>query len=125
MHAAITHPASVVDGLNAAETRRHIDVGADEAEQVLTRSQALSGVERLAIYSSAYYARLLECLREEFAVLRHALDDEVFNAFAVDYIRTYPPGSYTLCQLGANFPRFLSESRPPREEGTDAPDWAD
>jgi hypothetical protein len=125
MQSAITHPAGVVDGLNAAETRRHLDVGADEAEQVITRSRALSGTERLAIYSSAYYARLLECLSEEFAVLRHALGEEVFNAFAVDYLRTYPPGSYTLCQLGANFPRFLAESRPPKEEGADAADWAD
>jgi hypothetical protein len=126
MQSVITHPTSVIDGLKAAETRRHLDVGADGVEQVVTRSRSLSGVERLAIYSTAYYARLLECLREEFAVLRHALDDDIFNSFAVDYIRTYPPGSYTLCQLGANFPRFLAESRPAKEDGAaNEPDWAD
>jgi hypothetical protein len=125
MQSAITHPASVVDGLNAAETRQHIDLSANDVEQVVTRSQKLTAVERLAIYSTAYYARLLECLRQEFAVLLHTLGEEVFDSFAVDYIRTYPPGSYTLCQLGANFPRFLAESRPPEEEGTETPDWAD
>ncbi len=125
MQSAITHPASVVAGLEAPETREHIDVSAHEVEQVVTRSQALTAVERLAIYSTAYYARLLECLREEFAVLLHTLGAEVFDSFAVDYLRTHPPGSYTLYQLGANFPRFLAESRPPKEEGVDTPDWAD
>ena len=49
---------------------------------MISPSQALSSVERLAIYANAYYARLLECLGEEFPVLKQTLGDETFEAFA-------------------------------------------
>jgi hypothetical protein len=125
MHAAITHPADVVAGLESDEARRHIDVGADRADEVLTRSRALTAVQRLAIYSSSYYARLLECLREEFPVLKHALGEEAFDAFAVGYLQNYPPRSYTLARLGADFPRYLAETQPEKEDATGGPDWPD
>jgi hypothetical protein len=124
MQAAIMHPASVVEGIAAADARRHIDVGLDEVEQVVTRSQAQTALERLAIYGYAYRARLVECLREEYPVLRHALGDEVFDAFAIDYLRMYPSRSYTLSQLGANFPHFLAETRPKESDVEGLPaDW--
>ncbi|HUY31812.1 MAG TPA: DNA-binding domain-containing protein [Pirellulales bacterium] len=126
MQATIMHPANVVEGVVAADTRRHIDVGLDDVEQVVTRSQALTALERLAIYGYAYRARLVECLREEYSVLRHALGEEAFDAFAIDYLRMYPSRSYTLSQLGANFPRFLAETRPAESGGEGLPaDWPD
>jgi hypothetical protein len=126
MQAAVTHPAGVVEGIDSAEARRHIDLTADQAGRVLTRSRALTAVDRLGIYSSAYYARLLECLREEYPVLKHALGEEVFDSFAVGYVQHYPSHSYTLCDLGTDFRRYLAETRPEKEEGAgDAPDWAD
>jgi hypothetical protein len=126
MQAAIMHPAGVAEGVASAEARSHIDVGPDEAETVVTRSRALTALERLAIYGYAYYARLLECLREEFPVLKHALGEELFDAFAAEYLQQYPSRSYTLFQLGTNFPRFLEETRPDREgKGNAGPDWPD
>ncbi len=119
MQAVIMHPAGVEAGL--AEARRHIDVGPGEAEAVVNRSRALTAVERLAIYGNAYYARLLECLREEFAVLAHALGEELFGVFAVGYLQRYPSRSYTLAQLGADFPRYLAETRP----GSGPAGWED
>lgn len=126
MQAAILHPEGVAEGVASAEARRHIDIGPEAAEQVLTRSRALTALERLAIYNSAYHARLLECLREEFPVLAHALGQETFDAFAVGYLQRYPSRSYTLVQLGAAFPRYLAETRPSAEEGEDSSaDWPD
>ena len=121
MQAAVMHPDGVVEGMNSDEARRHIDAGS--AEEVVTRSKALTAEERLAIYGNAYYARLLECLREEFPATAHALGEETFNAFAAAYLQKYPSHSYTLCVLGANFPRFLAETRPPREEGEPEVSW--
>src|ERR1700757_621162 len=86
MQAVLMHPVGVAEGIASVEARRHIDVGADEAETGVTRSRALTALERLGIYSYAYYARLLECLREEFPVLMHALTQEVFDTFAVGYL---------------------------------------
>jgi hypothetical protein len=126
MQAVLMHPVGVAAGVASAEARRHLDVGPDGAEKVVTRSQALTAVERLEIYAYAYYARLLECLREEFPVLMHALTQEIFDAFAVGYLQAYPSRSYTLLRLGANFPRFLAETRPEEGGGEGlSPDWPD
>jgi hypothetical protein len=138
MQATIMNPVGVAEGIASPEARSHINVGPDEAEAVVSRSRALSALERLEIYSYAYYARLLECLREEFPVLKHALGEEVFDAFAVGYLEKYPSRSYTLFQLGVNFPGFLAETRPPtplppeergRDEGGEGEglpaDWPD
>ena len=126
MQTTITHPDGIVAGMNSPSAREEIGLGADEAEKVVTRSKALTAAERLSIYSSAYYGRLLECMREEFPVLKHALGEEVFDAFAVGYLRQYPSRSYTLFQLGANFPRFLDETRPgPEGEESPAAEWSD
>ena len=126
MQAVIMHPVGVAEGIASAEARAHIDVTPEEAETVVTRSRALTALDRLAIYSYAYYARLLECIREEFPVLKHALGEEVFDAFAVGYLQQYPSRSYTLFQLGANFPRYLAETRPEVGEDDGLPaDWPD
>jgi Putative DNA-binding domain len=126
MQAAIMHPVGIAEGIASAEARGHIDIGPDEAEIIVTRSRALSALDRLAIYSYAYYARLLECMREEFPVLKHALGEEVFDAFAVGYLQQYPSRSYTLFQLAAHFPRYLAETRPEGDEAEGLPaDWPD
>jgi hypothetical protein len=62
-------------------------------------------------------------MREEFPATTHALGEELFDSFAAAYLQQYPSRSYTLCQLGASFPRYLIESRPPREEGDPEVSW--
>jgi hypothetical protein len=126
MQAVIMHPVGIAEGLASIEARQHLDVRLEDAETVITRSAALTAQERLAIYGYAYYARLLECLREEFPVLMHALGQEVFDAFAVGYLQRYPSRSYTLFQLASNFPRYLAETRP-EADGTEGlpTDWPD
>jgi Putative DNA-binding domain len=97
---------------------------AEALETILTRSRALSAAERLAVYTNAYHARLLEVLRQEFAVAAHAFGDaDAFDAITIAYIRDHPPTSYTLGDLGRDFPRYLRDTRPERDG--DGPDWAD
>src|ERR1700739_4213922 len=99
MKAAIMHPVGIAEGIASAQARRHIDVGPDEGEKVVTRSQALSALARLGIYRYASYA---------------------------EYLEQYPSRSYTLFHLGVNFPRFLAETRPDRERENSAPaNWPD
>jgi hypothetical protein len=124
MQTAIAHPAGVEEGVACAEARQHLDVAQERIEQVLTRSQAQTALERLSIYGSAYYARLIECLREEFPVLLHALGEEIFDGFAVGYLQQYPSQSYTLFKLAAHFPRYLLESCPEPAQAEDgAASW--
>jgi hypothetical protein len=124
MQTAIAHPAGVGEGVNSAEARQHLDVGTERIREVLTRSRALTELERLAIYGSAYYARLLECLREEFPVLLHALGEEIFDGFAVGYLQEYPSQSYTLFKLADHFADYLAESCPePGEDADGSASW--
>jgi hypothetical protein len=123
--AAITHPDGVRQGVASAAARRHIDVAEGGAESVLTRSRALPALDRLAVYGYAYFARLLDVLREEYPVLKKTLGDELFDAFAAEYLQKYPPRSYTLFDLGTRFPQFLRETRPTEESPDTGPDWPD
>ena len=127
MQAVITNPAGLQAGLDSEAARRYIGISGNDLEQVVTRSNSLNAAGRLAIYSHAYFSRLQECLRAEFPVLLHALDEQLFNFFTFEYLNHYPSRSYTLNQLGENFPRYLAETRPdsdaPPDERESWPDF--
>jgi hypothetical protein len=123
MQTVIMNPHGVHAGVESDGARREIDVEAGQVESVVTRSRNQTSLERLDIYHRAYFARLIECLRDEFPVLLHALGEEAFDAFALAYLQKYPSRSYTLNHLGTRFPQYLAETRP-AQEGDDA-SWPD
>jgi hypothetical protein len=82
------------------------------AEDVVAERRGISARERLAVYTDGYVLRLLECMRADFPALRGFVGDPVFDAFAKAYIITLPPHSHSLYDLGADFPRFLEETKP-------------
>ncbi|MBV8859270.1 MAG: putative DNA-binding domain-containing protein [Acidobacteria bacterium] len=82
------------------------------AEDVVAERRGLSARERLGVYTGGYVLRLLECMRADFPALRGFVGDPVFDAFAKAYVITRPPGSPSLYELGAGFPRFLEETKP-------------
>lgn len=75
----------------------------------------LSGTECLAIYQRSYYARLLNCMREQFPALCHCLGNSIFDEFATAYLTRCAPTRYTLYELGRQFPGFLYDTRPNQE----------
>ncbi len=123
MQSVITHPEGVVAGVKSAEARAEISVTPASVEKVVERSQSLSSLERLQIYGNAYYTRLVECLRDEFPASAHAMGEEAFDAYAMGYLQSYPSQSYTLAQLGKNFPAFLEEIRPQTVDDPYALSW--
>ena len=124
MQAVVTHPRGVAAGIESDQAREQVPLVPEQAEHIVTRSRALSALERLNIYNQSYFARLLECLRHEYSVLAAALGEELFDAFAVGYLESHPSTSYTLELLGAGFPEHLAATRPPREAKPDsAADW--
>jgi hypothetical protein len=84
-------------------------------DEVVAERRGLSAYERLSVYTGGYVLRLLECMRTDFPVLRGFVGDTVFDAFAKAYVITRPPVSYSLYDLGADFPKFLEETKPDRE----------
>lgn len=127
MQAVITHPDGPAAGLDSPPAQAAIEVASDRLEQVVCRSQNLTSLERLQIYSNAYLARLVECMRAEYPALLHLLGADTFDSFAVAYLQSYPSTSYTLAHLSEHFPRFLEETRPDDGSADEpaAPDAAD
>ena len=111
MQSVITHPGGVESGLESAHARHEIDVAADQIETVILRSNARTSVERLKVYSNAYFSRLLECIRDFFPATVHALSKEIFDQFAFAYLQRFPSSSYTLSRLADHFLLFLEETR--------------
>ncbi|MEX2186361.1 MAG: DNA-binding domain-containing protein [Pirellulales bacterium] len=116
MQAVITHPAGVAAGIDSDSARAEIPLDSAHVEQVIGRSRALGSLERLAVYANAYYARLMECLREVFPVVCRTMGEDNFDRFALGYLQKYPSQSYTLNELGARFAQFLEETRPAEDE---------
>ncbi len=112
MQTVITHPSGIRAGIASEAARQDFDTAFEDIEKIVSRSKALTGAERLMIYSRSYHARLLECFRAEFPCVLHALGNELFTDFAIEYLKCYPPRSYTLHDLAKNFPQFLAETRP-------------
>lgn len=48
--------------------------------------------------------------------LEYALGEELFRAFADEYLHRYPSESYNLANLGDRFATYLAETRPDRDE---------
>ena len=107
MKTVVVERGSLREKLDAAARRHGL-----RAEDVVAESRGISAHERVAVYTGGYVLRLLECMRADFPVLRGFVGDSVFDAFAKAYVITMPPDSHSLYDLGANFPRFLEETKP-------------
>lgn len=126
LQAVITHPDGVEAGLDSDEARGAIGVSPEQVEDVVDPSTRRTSIERLEVYANAYYARLLECLRDEFPALLHAVGEEVFDGLAFGYLQSYPSRSYTLSELSRRFVQYLEETRPNDEDDVDrSASWPD
>ena len=125
MQSVITHPGGVVAGIASDAAQSIIPVANESAggvETVVGCSRDWGSVERLSVYGNAYFARLLECLGDEFSAVRHAVGDETFKLFGLDYLQRCPSASYTLGELGRRFPEHLRATRP---ADVPVPGWPD
>jgi Putative DNA-binding domain len=94
---------------DAVATDNDDDIGSPD---VIRGSVGFPARQRLAVYARGYLLRLVDCLREEFPVLRRLVGDQVFDLFASAYIAGHPSQSYSLYGLGAGFADFLEATRP-------------
>jgi hypothetical protein len=89
-----------------------IDVPNEEVDRVTTRSKVITVAEHLSIYNRSNFATFKECLRAEFPILLHALGDNLFELFTIDYLQYYPSLSHTLNILAEGFHEYLAETHP-------------
>jgi hypothetical protein len=93
------------DGAGAAATR-------DDANRVLTRGPRLQALDRLEIYRRAYQARLIECLVDDYPVLRNAIGEGPFEDLCRAYIERHPSDGPNLNSFGRHMEHFCRESEP-------------
>jgi hypothetical protein len=93
----------------------------DFAEAIVAGSEALTAAARIGIYANGYRARLRDCLRTEYPVLRRFAGDTVFDLFALDYIAAHPSTEASLYGFGAGFAAHLAERQPPDAHAPGSP----
>lgn len=91
---------------------------------VVKESSRLSAKEHLAIYQRSYIARLRNCMAQHFSALEYCLGEELFTAFADEYLAENPSTHYNLGELGRGFTKYLENARPDRE-ATEKEEWID
>ncbi len=96
----------------------------DALYEIVNATSKLSPEKHLSIYAGSYIARLRECMKNQFSALNYALGEDLFRAFADEYLYVYPSESYTLNDLGQHFQRYLKETRPDTSDD-ELNDWPD
>lgn len=113
MQTVITHPDGVQAGADSRLAKEAFGGFEEQSgiDDLIVPSRNLSSQQRIEVYANAYYARLLECMRDVFPAMVALLGEDTFHAFAFDYLQSNPSSSYTLADLGKNFHHFLADSR--------------
>jgi len=84
--------------------------GAGSARDVVAGLRSDLGIpaaQRLHVYANAYFARIHEVLREDYAALHAAIGADAFHDLAKLYLIAHPSRSFTLRFAGARLPDFL------------------
>ncbi len=64
----------------------------------------------MEIYREQFFLRHEGAIREDFGALARLLGDESFDALARAYLAAHPPRSFSLRDLGAALPAFLTDA---------------
>lgn len=107
MQAVVMHPGGAAQGLQAPGAKRLSPEAVRDVESVVTRSKRLSAVDRLGIYASMYYIRLIEVLTAEYPTVKTVLGEEAFERACRAFLLRHPSTERTLQSLSIGFPAFL------------------
>lgn len=103
MITVITHPGTIEEAADAGQPC----LGSTSVRELIAGDSVL---ERLGVYHHAYFARIEECLADDFPAVRKAVGEAVFSRLCREYITRCPSASPSLNFTGAGFPGFLRES---------------
>lgn len=103
---AITHSGGALAG---RPSREH----SQQAECLITPGPRLSPSERLQLYNDGYFARLVECLADDYPALAFALGEEAFAELARDFIAAHPSRSSSLNSYGEPLAAYCRTSAEP------------
>lgn len=115
----ITHPEGIHRGAKATL----INDEEWSIATVVSPSNTLSSAQRIAIYHTSYFARLLECFKSEYQGLFNALGEELFHHLTWSFLQVHPSTTYTLNELGKLFPDYLESTLRESLDGATPDSW--
>jgi hypothetical protein len=77
------------------------EVPDDTAARLVTAGPKLTASERIKIYQDGYFARLTECLADDYPALAYALGEMAFEGLCSGYIAAHPSRSTSLNYYGS------------------------
>lgn len=77
-------------------------------ESVIRSVAGPGALERIEIYSTAYFQRLLECLKENFPATLTVVGEIEFGELVREYLVAHPPAEPSIDLAGRRFARFLA-----------------
>lgn len=86
-----------------------LDINEHNIYQSIISTVKMPAQKRMAIYSNAYYARLVEALAANYPILFLYLGADVFNQLGQEYAKAYPSYYRSIRWFGDKFNVFLKE----------------
>lgn len=99
----LTAPEGVAELLRAEG-----DPGGRSLAGWLASDAILAAPRRLEVYANAYFFRIHDCLKEDYAALHAAIGDDPFNDLVTAYLMVHPSGHPSLRYAGAALASFLA-----------------
>ena len=97
-------------GIEASAKDNHSLAG-EKAHTIVRRSKNLTSLERIDIYAGMYFLRMLECMEQDYTIVRRTVGPEKFQELVNAYTNAHPSRHYSFNMFGEKFPAFLRRSR--------------
>jgi hypothetical protein len=88
----------------------------DDLARVLTHGPRSTASDRLNVYRQSYFARLIECVADDYPALQYMLGEDGFAELAQAYVEKYPSRNPNLNYYSRHLATFLRESQPPTSQ---------
>jgi putative DNA-binding protein len=76
-------------------------------DAIVRGDERLSAIERLDIYATAYFYRLLDCLKEDFPATLAVVGADNFQRLVADYLVKFPPTQPSIFYAGRSLADFV------------------
>jgi len=106
IYGLITAPEGVEDRARGVR-----GIGLEGIAAIVPGDGRLDTLERLNIYATAYFYRLLNCLKEDYPATLAALTEKRFEKLVRDYLAAHPPTEPSIQHAGSALAGYLRGHR--------------
>lgn len=83
----------------------------DAVTDYISKPEDMNAKDRLQVYYNDYFFRLRDALQEDYEKTCRLIGKSKFEFLAKAYMKAYPSTSYTLREIGYEFPKFLETQK--------------